>query len=96
MDHNKLWNILEDMGIPHHLTCLLRNLYAGLEAIVRMGHGTTDWFKIGKAILLVKAVYCHLVDLTYLQSISYKMLGWMTHKLESRLPGETSDKQIPL
>ena len=99
MDHNKLWNILEDMGIPYHLTCLLRNLYAGLEAIVRMGHGTTDWFKIGKAILLVKAVYCHLVYLTYLQSISYKMLGWMTHKLESRLPGEistTSDKQIPL
>ena len=44
VDHNKLWKILEDMGIPDHLTCLLRNLYAGQEAIVRTGHGTTDWF----------------------------------------------------
>ena len=44
MDHNKLWKILKEMGIPDHLTCLLRNLYAGQEAIVRTGHGTTDWF----------------------------------------------------
>ena len=66
---------------------------------VRTGHGTTDWFKIGKGVLLVKVVCCHPVYLTYLQSTSYKMLGWMTHKLESRLSGEistTSDKQIPL
>jgi len=48
MDHNKLWEILQEMGIPDHLTCLLRNLYAGQEAIVRTGHGTTDWFQIGK------------------------------------------------
>ena len=48
MDHNKLWNILKQTGIPDHLTCLLRNLYAGQEAIVRTGHGTSDWFKIGK------------------------------------------------
>ena len=44
VDHNKLWNILKEMGIPDHLTCLLRNLYAGQEATVRTGHGTTDWF----------------------------------------------------
>ena len=48
MDHNKLWKILKEMGIPNHLTCLLRNLYAGQEATVRTGHGTTDWFQIGK------------------------------------------------
>ena len=50
MDHNKLWNILQEMGIPDHLTCLLRNLYAGQEATVRNGHGTTDWFQIGKGV----------------------------------------------
>ena len=48
MDHNKLWEILKDLGIPDHLTCLLRNLYVGQEATVRTGHGTTDWFQIGK------------------------------------------------
>ena len=47
-DHNKLWKILKEMGILDHLTCLLRNLYAGQEAKVRTGHGTTDWFQIGK------------------------------------------------
>ena len=50
MDHNKLWEILKEMGIPEHLTCLLRNLYAGQEATVRIGHGTTDWFQIGKGV----------------------------------------------
>ena len=50
MDHNKLWKILKEIGIPDHLTCLLRNLYAGQEAIVRTGHGTTDWFQIGKVV----------------------------------------------
>ena len=50
MDHNKLWKILKEMGIPDHLTCLLRNLYAGEEATVRTGHGTTDWFQIGKEV----------------------------------------------
>ena len=50
VDHNKLWEILQDMGIPDHLTCLLRNLYAGQEATVRSGHGPTDWFQIGKGI----------------------------------------------
>ena len=50
MNHNKLWKILKDMGIPDHLTCLLRNVYAGQEATVRTGHGTTDWFQIGKGV----------------------------------------------
>ena len=50
VDHNKLWKILKAMGIPDHLTCLLRNLYAGQEATVRTGHGTTDWFQIGKGV----------------------------------------------
>src|SRR5574340_293555 len=50
VDHNKLWKILKEMRIPDHLTCLLRNLYAGLEATVRTGHGTTDWFHIGKGV----------------------------------------------
>ena len=49
-DHNKLWKILQEMGMPDHLTCLLRNLYAGQEATVRTGHGTTDWFQIGKGV----------------------------------------------
>ena len=50
VDHNKLWKIVKEMGIPDHLTCLLRNLYAGQEATVRSGHGTTDWFQIGKGV----------------------------------------------
>ena len=50
VDHNQLWKILQEMGIPNHLTCLLRNLYAGQEATVRTGHGTTDWFQIGKGV----------------------------------------------
>ena len=50
VDHNKLWKILQEMGIPDHPTCLLRNLYAGQEATVRPGHGTTDWFQIGKGV----------------------------------------------
>ena len=50
VDHNKLWKILKEVGTPDHLTCLLRNLYAGQEATVRTGHGTTDWFQIGKGV----------------------------------------------
>ena len=68
VDHNKLWKILQEMGIPDHLTCLLRNLYAGQEATVRIRHGTTDWFQLGKQY--VKAVYCHPAYLTYMQSTS--------------------------
>ena len=83
------------MGIPDHLTCLLRNLYAGQEATVRTGHGTIDWFQIGKGY--VKAVYCHPAYLTYMQSTSREILGWMKHQLESRMLGEisiTSDMQM--
>ena len=68
VDHNKLWKILKEMGISDHLTCLLRNLYAGQEATIRTGHGTTDWFQIGKEY--VKAVYCHPAYLTSMQSTS--------------------------
>ena len=50
VDHNKLWKILKEMGIPDHMTCLLKNLYVGQEATVRTGHGTTDWFQIGKGV----------------------------------------------
>ena len=69
VDHNKLWKNLKEMGISDHLTCLLRNLYAGQEATVRTGHGTTDWFQIGKGVLY-KAVYCHPAYLTSMQSTS--------------------------
>ena len=68
------------MGISDHLTYLLRNLYAGQEATVRTGHGTTDWFQIGKEY--VKAVYCHSTYLIYMHSTSCEMPGWMKHKLE--------------
>ena len=79
---------LKEMRIPDHLTCLLRNLYAGQEARVRSGHGTTDCFQTGKGIH--QAVYCHPAYLTYMQSTSWEMLGWRKHKLESRLLGEIS------
>jgi len=74
------------MAIPDHFTCLLRNLHARQEATVRTRR--TDWersSKLGKEYN--KAVYCHPAYLTYMQSTSYKMLGWMKHKQESRLPG---------
>ena len=88
VEHNKLWKIFKEMGIPHHLTCLLRNLYADQEATVRTGHGTTTGSKLGKES--VKTAYCHPAYLTYMQSTSCKMPGWMKRKLESRLPGEIS------
>ena len=68
VDHNKLWKILKEMGIPGHLTCLLRNMYAGQEARVRTEQRTTDWFQMEKEC--VKAVYCHPAYLTYMQSTS--------------------------
>ena len=63
VDHNKLWKILKDMRIPDHLTCLLRNLYAGQEATVRTGHGTTDWFQIGKGVCQGCILSPHLFNL---------------------------------
>ena len=89
VDHNKLWKILQEkVGITDYLTCLLRNLYAGQEATVRTGCETMDWFKLGKEY--ITAVYCHPAYLTFMQNTSCKMLGWMKHKLEPRLSGETS------
>ena len=84
VDHNKLWKILKEMGIPDHLTCLLRNLYTGQEATVKLEMELQTVSKLGKA------VYCHPAYLTYMQGTSCEMLGWMKHKLESRLPGEIS------
>ena len=68
VNHNKLWKILKELGIPDHITCPLINLYAVQEATVRIGHGTTDRFQIGKGG--GQAVYCHPVYLTYMQSTS--------------------------
>ena len=68
VDHNEMWKILKEMRILDHPTCLLRNLYASREAIVRNGHGKTDCSKLGKEY--IKAVYCHLAYLTYMQSTS--------------------------
>ena len=73
VDHNKLWKIHKGMGIPDHLTCLLRNLYAGQEATVRTRHRTAGWFQIGKEN--VKAVYCDPAYLTCMQSASREMPG---------------------
>ena len=96
VDHNKLWKILQEMGIPGHLK--LRNLYVGQEATVRTGHGTADWFQNEKGVCQgFMALYCHPAYLTYIQSTSWEMLGWMKHKLESRLLGKisiTSDMQM--
>ena len=98
VDHNKLWKILKEMGIPDHLICLLRNLYASQEATVRTGHGTTDWFQIGKGVRQGYILSPCLFNLY----AEYIMISarLMQHKLESRLPGEisiTSDMQmIPL
>ena len=64
VDNNKMWKILKEMGIPDHLTCLLRNLYSGQKATIRTGHGTTDWFQKEKEY--IKAVYCHPACLTYM------------------------------
>ena len=95
VDHNKLWKILQEMGIPDHLICLLRNLYAGQEATVRTGHGTIDLFQIGKGI----CQSCILSPCLFNLYAEYIMINarLMQHKLESRLPGEisiTSDMQM--
>ena len=81
----KNWKILKETGIPDHLTCLLRNLYAGQEATVRTGHRTIDWFQIGKGVR--QGCMLPPACLTYMQSTSRETLGWKKHKLESRLPG---------
>ena len=95
VDHSKVWKILQDMGIPDHLPCLLRNLYAGQEATVRTGHGTTDWFQIGKGV----RQGCMSSPCLFNLYAEYIMRngGWKKHKLASRLLGEisiTSDMQM--
>ena len=83
------------MGIPDHMTCLLRNLYAGQEAKLELDMKQRTGSKLGKEY--IKAVYCHLAYLIYMQSTPCEMLGWMKHKMESRLPEEisiTSDMQM--
>ena len=88
VDHNKLWKILKEMGIPDHLTCLLRNPYAGQEATVRIGHGTIDWFQTGKGV----CQGCILSPCFFNVYAEYIMrnTGLEEAQLESRLPGEIS------
>ena len=88
VDHNKLWKILQEMAIPDHLTFLLRNLYAGQEVAVGTGHGTTDWFQIGKGV----RQGCILSPCLFNFYAEYimKNAGLEKHKLESRLLGEIS------
>ena len=88
VDHNILWKILKEIGISDHLTCFLRNLYAGQEATVRAGHVTTDWFQVGKGV----REGCILSPCLFNLYADYIMrnAGWAKHKLESGLPGETS------
>ena len=95
MNHNKLWKILKEMGIPDHLTCLLRNLYAGQEATVRTDMEQWTGSKLGKEY--IKVVYYQPTYFSYMQSASCEMPIWMKHKLKSRLQGEisiTSDTQM--
>ena len=88
VDHNKLWNILKEIWIPDHVTCLLRNLYAGQEQQLELDIELQTGSKWEKEY--VKDVYCHPAYLTYMQSTSWETLGWKKHKLESRLPEELS------
>ena len=95
VDYQKLWKILQEMGMPDHLTCSLRNLYAGKKQQLELDMEQQMGSQSGKEY--VKAVYCHPAYLTYMQCTSCEMPGWMTHKLESRFPGEisiTSDMQM--
>ena len=95
VDHNQLWKTLREMGIPDHLTCLLRNLYAGQEATVRTGHGTTDWFLMGKGVCKGCILSPCLFNL-YAKDIR-RNAGLEETQLESKLPGEisiTSDMQM--
>ena len=85
----KLWEILPEMAMPGHLTCLLQNLYAGQEATVRARHRTMDWFK-NRERSMSRLYTVALLNLTYMQNISCEMLGWMKHYLGSILLGELS------
>ena len=85
VDHKKLWKILQEIGIRDHLTCLLKNLYAGQETTVRTGHGTTDWFQMGRGVHQGYILSPCLFNL-YAEYIM-RNASWMKHKLESRLLG---------
>ena len=86
VDHKKLWKMLKEMGIPDHLTCLLRNLYGVRKQQLELNMEQQTGSKKEKEYF--KAVYCHPAYLTYMQSISWETLGWKKHNLESRLPGK--------
>ena len=88
VDHNKLWTILKQIGIPDHFAYILRNVSAGQEATVRIGHGTMDWFRIVNGVC--QGYNCHPAYNLLAECTSCEMLGWMNYKLKSRLPGKTS------
>ena len=101
VDYNKLWKILKQMGIPDHLTCLLRNLFADQEATVRTGHGVTDWFQIRKGVrqgcILSPCLFNFYAEYIMRNAGLGETLDWEKHKLKSRLLGEisiTSDMQM--
>ena len=100
VDHNKLWKILKEMGIPDHLTCLLRNLYAGQETTVRTRHGTTDWFQIGKGVhqcCILSPWLFNLYAEYIIRNGRLDKAQALKHKLESKLLREipiASDMQI--
>ena len=91
VNHNKLWTILKEMGIPDHLTCLLRNLYAGQEATVRTGRGTTDWFQLGKGVQ-----GCVLSPCLFNLCAEYIMrnVGWMNHRLKIKVAAAAAAKSL--
>ena len=101
VDHNKLWEILQEMGIADHLVCLLRICMQVKKQQLELDMEQQTGSKLGKEYVMgkeyVKAIYCHPAYFTYIHSASHEIPGWMKHKLESRLPGEipiTSDTQM--
>ena len=88
VDHNKLWKTLQELGTPDHWTCLLKNLCAGHKATFRTRNGTMDWFQMEKVVCQGCILLPCLFD--FMQSTSCEMLGWINHKLESKLLGEIS------
>ena len=95
VDHNKLWKIPKEMGIPDHLTCLLRNLYAGQEATVRTGHGTRDWFQIGKGVC--QGCILLLCLFNFCEEYIMRNAGLEEAQAGIKMPGEisiTSDMQM--
>ena len=102
VDHNKLWKILKEMGIPDHLTCLLRNLYAGQEATVRSGHGITDWFQIRKGVGWGMSPCLFNLYAEYIMrnaglketQAGIKISGWQPSEWEKIIANEATDTQL--